>query len=305
MRNITAALTAAVLAAGALPAQAKIGLSSQFINVAIENLKPGRTYNLRELKGIPYTVKNRGTGPVDILVETMIPPAKDVRAPYEPILDPSWVQISPNRLKLAAGEPGFSDLIISVPDDPKLVGRHFHAVIWAHTVETGLLAAGVKSDIRFSVGKGPDTLAEEERRAAMVELNYDLWPTALTLSPTAAGPYDAKKAEKKSFKLTNRSEKELKLVFRAIPWQTGLVPLPQGYETLSDLSWVKFDPQEVSVEGESLKEIKLTLDVPAALAGKKLAVLVQEQLPIGTIVGATHRLYLHLDGVPVQEEKKP
>jgi hypothetical protein len=28
----------------------------------LAGLKPGRSYNLRELKGVPYTVKNRGAG---------------------------------------------------------------------------------------------------------------------------------------------------------------------------------------------------------------------------------------------------
>lgn len=283
-----------LLAALLVPAEAeaKIGLSSQFINVAIENLKPGRTYNLRELKGVPYTVKNRGDAPADVIVEVLVPEAKMVREPYAPIPDPTWVRINPDRYRLGPGDAGFSDLVISIPDDPALVGKHFHAVVWAHTVGTGLLQAGVKSDIRFSVGKGPETEAEDKRRAAMVELNYDLWPAALSLTAEAGTSHDAKKKEKKSFKLTNRSEKELQLVVKAIPWQTTLVPLPAGYETAQDLSWVKFEPGRIEVEPESLKELKVVLDVPAELKGKKLAFLVQLSLPIGTIVGATHRIYV-------------
>lgn len=285
----------ALLAAALLTpasAWAKIGLSSQFINVAIENLKPGRTYNLRELKGVPYTVKNRGDEAVDVQVEVLAPQGKDVREPYAPIPDPSWVRLNPDRYRLNPKDAGFSDLVISIPDDPALAGRHFHAVIWAHTVGKGLLQAGVKSDVRFSVGKGPETEAEEKRRSAMVELNYDLWPAALSLSPDKPGRWDAKAREKKSFKLTNRSEKELELVLKPIPWQTTLVPLPEGFVTMEDLSWVKLEPETVKVAPESLKEIRVTLDVPESLKGKKIAFLVQLSLPIGTIVGATHRIYV-------------
>jgi len=285
---------ALLMAAVLVPAQAwaKIGLSSQFINVALENLKPGRTYNLRELKGVPYTVKNRGDAPQEVLVEVLSPQPSQVLAPYEPIPDPTWVTVTPNRYTLQPGDAGFSDLVISVPDDPKLLGRHFHVVIWAHTVGKGLLQAGVKSDVRFSVGKGPETEAEEKRRAAMVELNYDLWPAALSLKPVAGQKWDAKEKEKKSFKLTNRAEKDLELVLKPIPWQTSLVALPAGFETVEDLSWVTFEPETVKVEPESLKEIKVRMQVPEALKGKKIAFLVQLQLPIGTIVGATHRIYV-------------
>ena len=64
---------AAVLVGCAAEARAVIGLSTQFVNVVMENLEPGRSYNLRELRGIPYTVKNRGDGAVDVIVEVTVP----------------------------------------------------------------------------------------------------------------------------------------------------------------------------------------------------------------------------------------
>jgi hypothetical protein len=272
--------------------RAKVGLSSQFINVVLENLKPGRNYNLRELKGIPYTVKNRGDAPVEVVLETVRPEEKEMAAPYEAIPDPSWIELNPSRVFLAAGEPAFADLTIKVPNDPKYVGRHFHGVVWAHTLNTGFMAAGVKSNIRFSIGKGPDTLLEDERQKQMVELNYELWPTALYVMDAKLGKYDVKKAEKKSLKLTNRDDKPLTLVVKAAPW-TG--SKPEGYETPEDVSWAKFTPETVAVDPESIKDIKLMLDVPKELKGKKLAFLVQLSLPIGTIVNMANRVYVQVE----------
>lgn len=288
-----AALAAAALCALPATGRAKVGLSSQFINVVLEGLKPGRSYNLRELKGIPYTVKNRGDGPVEVVLEVIPPEPKEMAAPYEAIPDPSWIQLSPSRAMLGAGQPAFSDLTIKLPDDPKLIGRHFHGVVWAHTLNTGFMAAGVKSNVRFSVGKGPETLAEEERQKQMVELNYELWPSALyVLQAKTGASYDVKKEEKKSLKLTNRDDKELVLNVRAAPW-TG--SKPEGYETPEDVSWAKFVPDTVTVDAESLKDIKLMLDVPPALKGKKIAFLVQLSLPIGTVVNMSNRVFVQVE----------
>lgn len=271
---------------------AKVGLSSQFINVVLEGLKPGRSYNLRELKGIPYTVKNRGDSPVEVVLEVIPPDAKEMTPPYEAIPDPGWITLSPSRAILGAGEPAFSDLTIKVPEDPKYVGRHFHGVIWAHTLNTGFMAAGVKSNVRFSIGKGPETLVEEERQKQMVELNYELWPSALYVLQAKPGSYDVKKQEKKSLKLTNRDDKELVLTVKAAPWSGSK---PEGYETPEDVSWAKFVPDTVTVDGESLKDIKLMLDVPEKLKGKKVAFLVQLALPIGTVVNMSNRVYVQIE----------
>ena len=286
---------AAVLVGCAAEARAVIGLSTQFVNVVMENLEPGRSYNLRELRGIPYTVKNRGDGAVDVIVEVTVPVETEIIEPYEPIPDPTWMQVVPGRFRLGAGEPGFSDLIITIPDDKKYVGRHFQAMVWAHTVGTGFMAAGVKSHIRFTVGKGPETLAEQERQKAMVELNYDLWPAGLHVMRARPGKYDVKAEEKRSHKLTNRSEKPLELVLRAAPWSSVPSALPKGYEAPTDLSWVKFEPETVKVEPESLKDIRMMLDVPEALKGKKNAFLVQLTLPIGTIVNMSNTVYVQVE----------
>jgi hypothetical protein len=289
-----ALLLGAAGAAAAGLAWAGIGLSSQFIDVVLANLKPGRSYNIRELKGVPYTVKNRGTSPVEVILDVVIPPKGYQRPPFEPIPDPTWVQVRPAKFRLGPGEAGYSDLIITLPDDEKLKDKHFMAQIWARTWNTGMLAAGVKSDIRFSVGKSPDTLEDEKRQKAMVDLNYDFYPASLYVRKAAVGLYDVKKEERRSFKVTNRSEKLLELVIRPIAWQAYTMTLPAGYEQIEDLKWVRFEPDTLTVDPDTVKEVKVILDVPERLKGRKLAFLVQLSLPIGVIVGAANQVYVEV-----------
>lgn len=277
---------------GAARAEAVIGLSSQFVNVAMENLEPGKSYNLLELRGLPYTVKNRGDAPVEVQLEVLPPTTGELMAPYEPILDPTWMSLSPTRMRLAPGEPGFSALTIHVPDDPKLIGRHFQGEVWAHTMGTGLLAAGVKSHIRFSIGKGPETLESEARDKAMVSLNYELWPAALYVMKAKVGPYDAAKEEGRQFVMTNRAEEALELVATPVPWVR--LTRPPGYETPDDVSWVSVEPGTIKVDPIGIERVRLKMDVPEKYRGKKLAFLIQLSLPIGTIVNRTNRVLVEV-----------
>jgi hypothetical protein len=275
-------------------AYARLGVSTQFVDVVLENLKVGHSYNVTQLKNVPYTVKNSGDGPVEIIVDVTLPAANYCKTPYENIPDPTWIQLQPASYRLGGGESGYSNLIISVPDDPKLDGRHFCAQIWGHTKGTGLLGAGVKSDIRFSIGKGPESLEQERQRKAMVNLDYDLYPISLYVRNARPGAYDVKKEEKRSFKITNRAEKPLELVFKALPWQTASMSLPPGYAAVEDLSWVRFVPDRVKVETDTVQDVRLVLDVPKDLKGKKVAFLVQLSLPIGVIVNASNAVYVEI-----------
>ncbi|MFH1726563.1 MAG: hypothetical protein ABII00_18285 [Elusimicrobiota bacterium] len=280
--------------AGLLGAQAawgRVGISSQFVDVAFQNLELGRTYNIRELKGVPYTVKNRGDAPVDVVVEAVVPAPQKIVPSYEAIPDPSWITLNPTRMLIEPESMGFADIVIAIPDEPGLAGRHFQAMLWAHTVGTGFLAAGVKSRLRFSIGPGPEALERERTRKAMATLNFDLWPHALHVVKAKAGKrYDVERKEKKVLKLTNRDDEALELTVKAIQWPVSTPPA--GYEVVEDLSWIRFKPEKVRVKGGRVKDIRLILTPPKELGGKKVVFVVQLSLPIGTPVSATHRVFV-------------
>lgn len=309
MKTTLTSLTLAALALAAAPAaEARIGLSTQFVDVEFEGLKPGGVYNLRELRGVPYTVKNRSSIPVEVAVEAQIP--KSVEAPYEAIPDPSWIELTPGRMRVDPESLGFSDIIIRVPDDAALQGRHFQATIWARTASTGLLGAGVNSRLRFSIGPGPDTVARRELAEAVVQLNYDLWPNALYLNKAKTGVrYDAKAEEGRQFLLTNRAEKALELVPAAAPWPTASLALPPGgWEAPQDLSWVGFEPSTATVDAFTVREVRMVLDkAPESLKGKKAAFLIQLKLTNGMVVNQTHRAFVTFpqDVKPVSAPEAP
>ncbi|TBR25084.1 hypothetical protein EPO15_02805, partial [bacterium] len=221
-----ALLWAALLAGlSARPALARIGLSTQFIDVVVEGLRPGGTYSLRELRGSSYAVKNRGDAVVEVSLEALRPAV--LVPPYEAVPDPAWVELTPGRLRIEPGQLGVSEVVLRIPDDPRLAGRHFQATLLARTLGTGIVGTGVKSRLRFSLGPSPETV------------NFDLSPGELSLSKPRAGPaYDSRKAEGRGFALANRTNVALRLRLEAARWTEGTEPLPPGgWETPSELSW--------------------------------------------------------------------
>ena len=289
------AMGRAVAMAGLLAsaAQAKVGVGSKFADAVLENLTPGLSYNIRELRGIPYTINNVGDAEQEVGVEVVRPAQGELQPGYEPIPDPNWIKLTPSQHRIPRGGMAFSDIIITIPDDPKLQGRHFQAAIWAHTVNTGLLGAGVKSRIRLSVGPGPDSLAAEKRRKAMVTLNFDVWPQALYVNEAAAGGrYDVKKREKKSVKITNRGEERLEVLVKSVPW-LNVNALPEGYEA-GDPAWLKFKPESLKIKPDRVKEVKVILDIPAEQKGKKLAFLYYLTLPGGTEISTVNRVLVEV-----------
>jgi hypothetical protein len=291
----------------------KIGLSSQFVNVLLEGLQVGKSYNLLQLRGVPYTVKNRGDGVASVVIDIEQPDKAALIPGYEPIPETSWITVTPNEATIPPGEAAFAALTINIPDDKKYIGRHFHGVVFAHTKTTGWFAAGVRSNIRFSTGKSPETLREEAKYKAMVKLNYDMWPSALYVKKAGLGKYDSEKDEGKSFLFTNRDEEGIELNIAPVAWARP--KLPPGYEKVKDVSWARFEPATIKAGPLSLQKVKLVMDIPKKYAGKKIAFMAKLSLPIGTTVNLTHRILVDVPqlegagdpgkaGQKTKEEKK-
>ena len=264
-------------------AEARIGITSQFVDVVLEGLQPGQSYNLRELKNIPYVVRNKGDVPMKIAVEIEPPQKTALSAEYEPIPDLNWIRILPNEFQLAAGESHFSEIIVTIPDDPGLIGRHFQAAIWAHGLSESSMAVGVRGRLRFSIGKGPETLRAEKKNKAMLSLDLDLQPRKIYLPRVPIGKhYDVMEAAGRSLTIANRAVDAVQIEFISSPWdqqQTQFL-LPQGYQPAPDPKWLTLKPKTQKVKGEQIKRAMFYLDIPdsAAHYGRNYAFLISANI---------------------------
>lgn len=283
-------------------AQAGLGISTRFVDVVLEHVEVGKVYNLRQLRNVPYTVRNRSTAAMDIGVEVLIPSTKDVVNGYEAIPDPTWVRVVPNKLRVEAGATGFAEMIIQVPDDPKYVGRHYQAKVRAKTLDSGMFVVQTESRMRFSTGAGPEALKKERQKMAMLSLDFDITPETLFVDGVKPGvPFNVKKEGRKTMKVTNRAETPIKIKFLSVPYDNARFPIQGDYTPAPDPSWLQFKPVMREIEAETIESLEPVITIPADEAhyGKQYVFMVKADIVMGVDLEVFNTIY-----VKVQEKTK-
>jgi len=269
------------------PAEATYNVGTKFADVIMEYVQPTKVYNLRTMRNLPYRVVNKSDGPVDLSIQVEIPPKEQLKPGYEAIPDPSWVKLSPNHLKLAAGEEGLADVILQVPEGAQYTGHHYQAHIICQTAdappgEQTALAFGITlaSRLRFSVGTaGPDEIRRMQKKGIYQMLNFTLEPD-LQFVPGFIEPGQRVALDEKGVQLSlvNRSPQKLNFSVKPVSAPAGMGPAA-GYE-LGNPAWIKTVPESLKVPGESIRSAKLELNLPndPSLRGKRFMFVIQAGL---------------------------
>jgi len=252
--------------------EANIGVGTKFGTVVLEKVSPGGTYNLRQLRGVPYIVLN--TGSVEIEVEIQVIPPKNPKEGYEAIIDPSWLRIEPSRVKLKPDEEFPCNLILSIPDDKTLIGKHYHALIRAQTVGEGFYGASVVNNFFFSIGtEGPEAVKRAKAKKLLRELDFDVDPNILFLKVKAGEKVDVFKKLGKSLKILNKGKNKLKLKVKSVKNEMRY-PLLEGYKFTPDLNFLWAKPDVIKVKRYRIKDVHLFLKIPEKYSGEKFMFII-------------------------------
>lgn len=138
------------------PAHAqKLGLSSSFGDVTLQNVGLGIPYPLRQLEGHGYAITNLSEVAVDLVIEPAAPLKGSLRPYYEPLPDTAWVKISPAKVHLAPGATAQGEVTIEVPKDEGWKDRNFQCALYTHTLQGSFVNVGIYDKLFFSTGAGP------------------------------------------------------------------------------------------------------------------------------------------------------
>jgi hypothetical protein len=260
-----AVLLAAALILGCSAADA-IGLRTKFGQVRVRGLKIGQTYSLNSLLSLPLRLVNSGDRPEVLRIDVM--PVKSAAVPgYEPIPDSSWVKLEKQDFTVAPGHEAVTDIIVSIPNDAKLLGRRFEIHIWSRTTtEKDMYNVGVESQLLLEISSVPPT--EDELKKKFVErklanLDFTLYPVEGVAEDVPLGrELDLKKERKLSIKLVNPNDARLNFKIRSVPRWESLLTLPGGFEDPASFNWVRPATDTVLMEGNSIRDTALLINIP-------------------------------------------
>ena len=136
------------------------GISTNFINVNLENLSIDTEYNLRISYDRPLEITNRSKKNIDIVIDVQIPNPQEgnLKPNTKPIPTEKWVTVSPQKYTVPPGETVVSDVIIKIPKDKKLQNKsfQFNLEICGYPSEKKggiFIVPSLLSKVRFSVEK--------------------------------------------------------------------------------------------------------------------------------------------------------
>lgn len=263
------------------PLEAKMSLAVRFPDVVLENVSPGLVLNLRQAKGVPYVVTNNSDMAVDVQVDVELPgPHRiDPKEGYEPAPAADWIRVVPSRFRLGPGEVGTAEVILSVPDDPQLQGRHLQINLHARTLGTGQLALAVNHYVRFSVGvMGPVALAKERDRVALGRLDLDMTPTVRLDKVPLGRRLNIKEVAGATVKIANKGNEGVKLKLKSAKIHNNL--REPGWDEPKDPAWLTVVPDNIKVKPNRIQEARLFLEIPDSPEnrGRKFMFLVTGEL---------------------------
>ena len=127
------------------------GLSSTFSEVKIENLSIGTSYSTTKEAGLPLNVVNTGDEPIDLKVDILLPEQSELKEGFEPIPDIGWITLENDEFKgVKPKDSAIADVNISIPDDPKYLGKKYQVFIWSHTIGKRI-GVGLKSKLLITI----------------------------------------------------------------------------------------------------------------------------------------------------------
>ncbi|MDD5259051.1 MAG: hypothetical protein PHD29_03745 [bacterium] len=265
-----------VLSAGLVQAT---GLTANFGDVLFENLKIGQSFSARDKANLPYVVTNSGTKDIDIVIEVIPPLPKNLKPGYEPIPDPRWITLGKRSGTLKPKGQVLTDFVFNIPNDEKLMGRKFQAVLYPYTYD-GILKIGVNSNVYFTIDKekGPYPIYLNPKDFKDKQ-SFEVDPQDIYVQDVPLGEkVDLEKKYGLVLKITNSTDLQCKYYMNTIKVKDELsaATLKEGYLDTPDPNILSFDSIELVVNPKETKKMKLYLQFPKdkQYAGKKYMFLV-------------------------------
>jgi len=246
------------------------GISTSFTEVVVRDLSIGKNYAMGKKVDQELRVRNRGELPIELKMEVLMPSKGELKEGYEPIPDPSWIELEKDYFSVEPAKDAVTDVIITIPSDKKHLSKKYQAYIWSHTGGKGALpiALGLKSKLLIEISEKERDLSQEFPG----KFDFAILPDEMVLKDIELGKFcDIKKLLGKVLQVKNLSRFPQDYEIRSISVKTAGTGIENGYEACPDPDFLTFDRSKFSLKRNKKARLKIYLDFPRReqYAGKK------------------------------------
>jgi hypothetical protein len=241
------------------------GLSTKFAEVEVKNLKIGMTYSLQKIVNLPLRISNTGSEAVDLKV-TVWPPGNGEGKPgYEMIPNINWISLSQSTFTVYPNMDGATDVIVHVPNDPKLLGRRFIAYLWTESQNKGFLGVGLKSRLLLSISSEKPTAEELKKKfveKSLGNLNFSFAPMQAMAENVPLGKRVSLAKFKADLKLVNPNDTVYHFQITPVGiWETPITA-PGGFIPAPDPKWLIIPKPVFKGAKFSFTPLNLQVEIP-------------------------------------------
>ncbi len=246
------------------------GISTSFTEVVVRDLSIGKNYTIGKKVNQNLRVMNRGEKPIELKMEVLVPSVSELKEGYEPIPDASWVELEKDYFFLEPSKYAMTDVIVTVPNDKKYLGKKYQVNIWSQTVGGGQLpiALGLKSRLLLETSEKERDLSKEFGES----FDFAVFPDEVSLENLKLGEVcDVRKVFGKLLRVKNRSHYPHMYEIRSVSPKIAAVRVKNGYEDCPDPELLTFDKSKFELKGKKKARVGIYLNFPKReeYAGKK------------------------------------
>ena len=193
---------------------------------------------------------------------------------------------------MAPNERASADILISIPDDDRLLGKKYQVMLWSHTLprEGSFLAYGLKSRIIFTT----DTVKVSNTEAITssdATVDFTLSPEEIFLENVELGKvYDVEERAGSILKIANPSDREQAFKLQSRTVGNSVATLTREYNDAPDASYLSFSESEFILPPKGTKLIRMYLNFPPKkeFSGQKYMFVIHAYTTDEKIIASVH-----------------
>jgi len=222
----------------------------------VQNISPGKTYNLQETSRIKLSIFNDDTSTHTYALSVQKPSSVgNWEKGYLEIPDPAWCWFSPNDISIGPQQVGYGNLFFKIPDKEIYYNQRWVATIGILGKQERGIGFGLGIYVRVQIETEP-----KDESSAPPDGPIGIGPSLASFDNIVPGETYSQivtifnnESEKSSFNITSLSK---------YPDIKPSTYLTSSYEQIPDPTWISLEKEKLTIDPQASKILAIKISIP-------------------------------------------